>query len=99
MVWNVYRYNINSRKIEVYNIFDHYNFNKDVVADLEKYRSREDFAKALKSHLMYYFWSKCEWEVLVSSWTDFTSGGEIKIDVYDQIMNNWDVFLDYVWCH
>ena len=22
---------------------------------------------------------------------------DIKIDVYWQIMNNWDIFLDYVW--
>ena len=42
---------------------------------------------------MYYFWSKCEWEVLISPWV----GGndeEIKVDVAWQIMNNWDVFVD-----
>ena len=45
---------------------------------------------------MYYFWSKCEWEVLISPWV----GGndeEIKVDVAWQIMNNWDVFVDYTW--
>jgi len=21
----------------------------------------------------------------------------LKIDVYEQVMNNWDVFIDYLW--
>ena len=24
-------------------------------------------------------------------------GKDVKIDVYRQVMNNWDIFLDYVW--
>lgn len=97
MKWNVYRYNINKNKIEVYNIFNHYSFNRDVTTDLSRYRSREAFAKALQYNLKHYFWSKCEWEVLVYPWP--IADGEIKIDVYDQVMLNWDVFVDYVWTH
>lgn len=44
---------------------------------------------------MYYFWSKTEWEVIVSPWVG--KGGDEKIDVYDQLKLNWDKFVDYVW--
>lgn len=46
---------------------------------------------------MYYFWSKCEWEVLISPWVGGNDDEEIKVDVAWQIMNNWDVFVDYTW--
>lgn len=124
--WYVYECKFNSNKIKVYNIFDHCSFNADVVKYLKKYKDKEEFAEKLKGSLMYYFWSKCEWEIILSSWPTYISVDELnrlneeseeikekykreprrlnvnletkqKIDVYSQVMNNWDVFLDYVW--
>lgn len=97
MEWNVYYYNFNGKKIEKFNIFDHYRFREDVEKDLEKYKSKDEFAKALRSHLFYYFGSKCEWEVLISPWIG--DGKTVKVDVYSQVMLNFDVFVDYVWTH
>ena len=36
MEWNVYRYNFNENKIEVFNIFNHESFRKDVESLLKK---------------------------------------------------------------
>ena len=44
---------------------------------------------------MYYFWSKCEYEVIVSSWPP-REGSEEKIDIYDQLKANWDIFKELV---
>ena len=57
------------------------------------------YPKQLRSEVMYYFWSKCEWEVLISPWTGDSGNEERKVDVCWQIMNNWDVFVDYVWAN
>lgn len=95
--WNVYYYSINSRKIKVFNIFDHGGFNKEVKEHLQKCETKEEFAQKIKSSLMYFFWSKCEWEVLVTAWVGRRDDQKLKIDVYDQVMNNWDVFVDYTW--
>lgn len=59
--------------------------------------SKDEFAKNLRSELMYYFWSKCEWEVVISPWISSRKNEDMKADVCWQVMNNWDVFLDYVW--
>ena len=95
--WYVYYHSINSQKIKTYNIFDHYGFVKDVEKYFKKYKNKEEFVDKLKSSLMYFFWSKSEWEIIISPWCGGRNTKEVKIDVYDQVMNNWEVFADYVW--
>lgn len=99
MKWNVIYYDINSKKIEVFNIFDHVRFNSNVIKYLNTYDNKDKFAEKLKSSLMYFFWSKSEWEILISPWLASKTDKEIKVDVYWQVMNNWEVFVDYVWGH
>ena len=97
MKWNVYNYDFNSNEIIVFNIFEHGTFLKYIKDAIKESTSKEEFAKKLKAELQYYFWSKCEYEVLVSPWIGRKEPVQKKIDVYDQIMNNWHVFVDYVY--
>ena len=98
MEWNVFIYNSNKRKIESFNIFDHRKFNEDVQKSLKKFKDKNEFIKILKSDLMYYFWSKYEWEIILAPWCGKNIEEDaIKIDVYEQVMNNWNIFVDYVW--
>ena len=87
---------------------DHDDFN-------EKFKT-EIFAPEFKNNLMYYFWSKCECEIILTNWPtsfkvdiknldatkhDYRDSIDLevaeKIDMYDQVMNNWQLVLDYVW--
>ena len=67
MIWNVYREDINSHKIEVYNIFHHYSFEQSVKKLMKKKLSKKDFSEALRREVMYYFWSKSEHEITICS--------------------------------
>lgn len=96
MEWNVVYHNMNSRKIEVYNIFDHYSFRQEVLKAMKECSAREEFEKAVNSSLMYYFWSKSEWEILIYPWLSELKNG-IKVDVCWQVKNNWQRFMDYLW--
>ena len=91
---NVFYHDSNSGKIDTYNIFNHGSFRLYVKKAAKKCQTKDEFAKNLRSELMYYFWSKCEWEVLISPWISSRENEEMKIDVCWQVMNNWDVFLD-----
>ena len=95
MEWNVYYHDINAQKIIQWNIFKHGSFYKEVDDLLKSELDKEEFIERLRKSLMYYFWSKCEYEILVSPWVG--RAGDIKIDIYDQIMMNFDRFVDYVW--
>ena len=127
MTYYVYRENFNTKKIEKYNVLN------DGIIDEFKKRTKkqhiidkEQFAEMAEQVLMYHYWSKSEWEIILTSWPPHIKVEELsklnsevekyqrsyghepysltvnlsideKIDVYDQVMLNWDIFIDYVW--
>ena len=93
--WYVFTYNSNAKQIEHYNVFLHVSFLKDVKELLKKELNREAFSEGVRKSAMYYFWSKCEHEVIVS---DMFSGNKCqkKVDAYEQLRMNWEVFIDYI---
>lgn len=95
MKWNVIRYNINKREIETCNIFSHGGFREEVDELIKNYENEEKFKSKVKNSLLYYFFVRAEWEILISPWIG-SKKGEIKVDVYWQIMNNFDQFIDYI---
>lgn len=97
MQWNVYIHNYNKNKMEPYNIFDHSGFKYEVKQAVKKYKDKDAFIDKLRIELSYYFWSKCEWEVIITPWIGKKESCETKIDVFDQVMINWDIFSNYVW--
>ena len=123
MEW--YVYNERNGKIEPYNIFNHGSFVKYVSQYLKECETKEEFEEHLKREL-FYFGHKCEWELVVTSWTTRMNMKELdrlnaereehvkrsgkdpyslyvnptvaeKIDIRNQVMLNWNVFVDYVW--
>lgn len=139
MKWYVYYYDINKNKIELFNIFDHYSFCEYVKKAIKKLKNKDEFAGQLKKELMYYFWSKSEYELIIEitedgcvflipwcgcgnpemvkieikpivtedgvNWKEFANlhinkqryKNKAKIDIYDQVMFEWDKFVDYCW--
>lgn len=98
--WFVFVEDINKKRIKVYNIFEHKDFMEDCDDAWEDYinehRDFSKFKKDIESNLMYYFWSKCEWEIVLSDFPPSDSFQKKKIDVYQQVKINWDKFIDYL---
>lgn len=97
MEWNVWYYSVNAGKIRVYNVL---HGKEDRIRKLKHERSadKDIFSMKLKSEMMYYFWSKFEWELTLSSYGGLTDGSEsMRIDAWDQINLNWERFVDYCW--
>ena len=98
--WNVYIEDINSGRIEVYNIFSHSMFRHaclDALSDFSE--DREALSKRVRGALQYYFWSKCEWETVVVSLIPTARSVPRKIDVCEQVVLNWEAFLLYLFEH
>jgi hypothetical protein len=120
--WNVFREDFNQREIVVYNIFQHAAFYDAVKQIAKKRPDKETFANKVRIELSYYFWSKSEHEVIVTSWPAYIDRAELcrlkdtyeatkdqptpykinispvvgeKIDIYTQVIMNWDQFIDY----
>lgn len=100
--WYVYVEDWNAKEIRKYDIFGGGYFEDELIKIRKKIGdNREEFADQLRRELMYHYWSKCEWEIILTSWPPDTTGRfkDKKIDVYDQIQMNWDVFVEYVWAN
>jgi hypothetical protein len=125
LVWNVF----NERNGEIFpvNIFEYnYKFIEDLLTAKKKYKdSFEEFANYIRKSLQYYYWSKSEYETIITSWPPYVEDEELnrlnsekekriqetgkfyrvavnlnvgyKIDIYTQVMMNWDRFIDYIW--
>ena len=91
----------------------------------DEQKAEKVFKEKVRRSLSYYFWSKSEWEVIVTTWPPYVDSDEIdslvkekeehlskygkfyqthcnltvgeKIDVYTQVMLNWDCFIEYLW--
>jgi hypothetical protein len=95
--WYVFVENFNKKQIEVYNIFDHHLFKKDCDEAWAKYKNDFfEFEKAVRRILKYYFWCKCEWEIILSDFPPSKNFNDKKIDVFTQVEINWDNFISYL---
>ena len=125
LVWNVF--NEQNGEILPINIFEYnYKFLEDLLLAKQKYNDNfEKFAEEVRKLLQYYYWSKSEYETIITSWPPYIESDELdrlnkekethlemygnfyieavelnvshKIDIYTQIMMNWDRFIDYLW--
>ena len=102
--WMVLYHNINSDKIEQYNILK---YREDDIKKMRKEsENKKGFSEKLKRELMYYYWSKCEWEMIISKtednrivltpWCGCRNPDEVAIDVTDDNNFNWIGFADYI---
>lgn len=103
--WFVYYYSFNRQKIDVFNVFNHGGFRRDIEKYLTKYKNKDEFADKLKISLAYYFWSKCEWELIIdiaednriflSPWSGCREPDKVKIDVTEDKGFNWSDFAKF----
>ena len=103
--WYVYCESFNNKTIEKYNVFQSYNFSEGCKKSFKQYSKDKDLEKLkneIESWARYSFWSKSEYEVIVTSWPPKPENWnfkDIKIDIYDQLTLNWDSFLQYTLDH
>ena len=72
--FNVIVYNINSKEFESYNIIPYLVSCYDDTKD--KPITFDDFKEFVKKESMYQWWSRCEYEIVLSPWPYITSPSE-----------------------
>ena len=91
LVFNVIVYNFNTKKFVPYNIFTYLEreFKKSSLKDM----SKESLMSWILDKSRYMFWSRCEYEVILSPWPPNENVSR-KIDVFEQIEMNIEVITD-----
>lgn len=104
-VWNVYVEDVNTHQIKTFNVFHSYTFITACRKIFRKYSGSflkepgkiAELKEEIRNWAQYSFWSKCEYEIVLTGW--ISEKTEKKIDVYDQLMLNWDSFFQYTYDH
>lgn len=104
MKWNVIIFNINKQEIEIWNIFNHGSFVKYIKDHLKKCKTKEEFAIELQCELRYFFWSKCEYELVIeidknnriylNPWVGCKEPKKARVDVTNDSSFNWRIFAE-----
>ena len=95
--WNVWFYDINAKEIKSYNIFK----NIGLMNSLYKLKrqlkdhNQEWFLEEARKQIMYYYWARSEYEIIIKPWV--SEKPEVKVDIYDQVYLNWDRISEYIW--
>ena len=94
--WFILNYNFNKQRIEDFNIFRNTYFTKSVEELLKEHLTFEEFVIQLDRKLMYYFWSKREYEISVGDAFEEDINKYKKIDVYSQVKPNIKILAKYI---
>ena len=102
--WHVYYYNCNAKKIEAYNVVGSTYFLEYIKKLMKKHRNKADFDEALKSEMIYRFWSRAEWELVIkitednriflNPWVGCSEPEKVRIDVSDNTDFDWRGFAE-----
>ena len=78
LTWNVYMEDFNKNNIKVFNIFNSFSFMNGVINANKKCKNDFEFFKEVRSCLMYSFWSKSEYEIIITSWPPYIEKEEFE---------------------
>ena len=101
--WNVLYHDFNSDSFKYYNILERGGFSMYICKHLKESATKMEFAEKIKSELRYYFWSKAEWEIVVTKkdnriiiapWCG--SKNMPELDVTEDKEFDWPLFYDWI---
>lgn len=91
--FNVINFEFNSEKFKSYDVMPYLvNCYEEVKHKKESPKSFEEFKEFVKSKSMYKYWSRCEYEIILSDWPNEKK--RKKIDIHEQIMMNIDLVTE-----
>lgn len=95
-------YNTNGNRIEDYDVLKHREF--EIKQLKKKCATKDEFAEFLRREFMWRFWSKAEWELIVtkgedgrvvlSPWCGCVDPDDCSVDITDDESFDWSGFAD-----
>ena len=88
--FNVIIYDINRKKFKPYDVMGF--FVNEYNEEENKPKTFAEFKEFVERKSMWRFWSRCEYEIILSDWPP--SGVEEKWDIHRQILMNIDIITE-----
>lgn len=85
-MFNVLLWGVNNKTLVTYDVLPYFRDEYKKCTKAKKPITEEQWTEFVSSKGMYRFWSRCEYEIIISPWPP--EDINIKIDVWQQIKNN-----------
>lgn len=95
--FNVIIWDFNTKGLISYDVLPYFCNEYNRTDKNKRPKTREQWREFIIRKGKYQFWSRCEYEILISQWpphSDPKKNKHIKIDVWDQIENNLELVID-----
>ena len=90
--FNVLFWDFNADRLTTYDVLPYFRKEYEECRKKDRPITREQWKEFIESKGRYRFWSRCQYEIIVSPWP--TMDKDVKIDAYKQIENNLDLIID-----
>lgn len=92
--FNVLNWDINANKLISYNVLPYFIREYTELAKDKRPVTDEQWREFVRRKGMYMYWSRCEYEIIISPWP--TQDKEVKIDIWKQIEMNIDLLINVI---
>lgn len=95
--FNVILWDFNKKGLMSYDVLPYFRKEYEELKKKDRPTTKEQWKEFIRRKGMYRFWSRCEYEILISQWppmSDPSKNEHIKIDAWQQIENNLDLLVD-----
>lgn len=93
--FNVLIWDFNGKNLTTTDVLPYFRDEYKRAKKNERPQTINEWKEFIKRWGMYRYWSRCEYEIIVSPWP--THGKSVKIDVWDQINSNIDIIAEILY--
>lgn len=91
--FNVLNWDFNRNELKSYDVLPYFRREYEKCKKEEKPVTIDEWKEFIRQEGMYMFWSRCEYEIIISPWPPQKKDVSVKIDVWQQIKNNLDLIV------
>lgn len=91
--FNVLNWDINRNQLKTYNVLPYFCKCYEECRKEDRPVTVDEWKEFVKRRGMHMYWSRCEYEIIISPWPPQKKDVSVKIDVWQQIENNLDLIV------
>ena len=92
--FNVLRWDINRNELVTYDVLPYFRKCYKERKKKDKPVAVDEWKKFIKQEGMRMFWSRCEYEIIISPWPPQKKDVSVKVDIWQQIEMNLDLIVE-----
>lgn len=92
--FNVILWDINRDELTTYDVLPYFRDEYKVTKKKDRPNTVNEWKEFIRQKGMYMFWSRCQYEIIISPWPPQKKDVSVKVDIWQQIKMNLDLIVE-----